>query len=200
MDADDAAEHDRCLVRLAAFLDRHLDRLPVLALERNRRFGDARRLDVARRRRRQAGELHLVDAIVDHRRRDVHLLGQNGAHHVDHELAGFLGIAPAVLGRVVAVGAGGREVDHRRRGADGVVEAVGREVHAALAVEGRDPADRPRHDQRRQRVLRHAVVAPCGIVEHPCLLPIDTSGRRAAACARHCRSWCIRCSPGARPA
>ena len=48
--------------------------------------------------------------------------------------------------------------------------------------------------------VRQAVIAPCGIVEHPCLLPIDTSDRRAAACARHCRSWCIRCSPGARPA
>ena len=37
-----------------------------------------------------------------------------GAHHVDHELAGLLGVHTTVLGRRVAVGAGGREIDHGR--------------------------------------------------------------------------------------
>jgi len=58
------------------------------------------------------------------------------------KLASLLGIHAAVLGRRVAVGAGDGEIDNRRELADGVIEAIGREVDPSLGVDGRDPADR----------------------------------------------------------
>src|SRR6185369_6288674 len=50
VNADDLAEHHRGAVVLVARLDWYLERLPVLAFQRHRRFGDARRLDVPARR------------------------------------------------------------------------------------------------------------------------------------------------------
>ena len=166
MDADHLAQHDRATLGLVTRLFRQLDRLPVLALERHRRFLDPRRLHKAAGLGRQASELHLVDAVGHHRGGDVHLFAHLRGHHVDHELAGLLGVHAAVLGRRVAVGAGDGEVDHGREFADAVVEAVGGEIDPALAVDGGDPADGPRHDQRLQRILRQSVVALGGIVEH----------------------------------
>src|SRR6201999_2986481 len=94
------------------------------------------------------------------------------AHQVGDELAALLRERRRVLDPERR-----REEHQLRTLTERVEEAVGGEVDLALAPAGRDPADRPRCDQRLERVVRQAVIVLRCVVEHARLY----SFRRAAA-------------------
>ncbi len=81
---------------------------------------------------------------------------------IGDELAALPGEGRRVLAAAVA-----READDRRIAAEAVEEAVGREVHPPVEGAGRDPADRPRRDDRLERIVRQRrLVALARLVEH----------------------------------
>ncbi len=121
------------------------------ALERDRALGHARHADQRRRERRQAGERELVDLGRHGGAARVHPLDERPRRQVPDELAGRLDVAHGVL--VADAG----EADDRRRVVERVEEAVRREVQRAVRRARRDPADRPRPDDRVERVVRQAV-------------------------------------------
>ena len=64
----------------------------------------------------------------------------------------------------------------RRLVGDAVEERVGREVDLALRAHRGDPADRPRRDDRLERIVRQAVVVLARVVEHGAAFPRDSVG------------------------
>src|SRR5690606_1373596 len=115
----------------------------------------------------------------------VHRLAQVPGDDVADELPGALDVGQRILGAVGrAVGlAPARREDHTGRlAADGVEEAVGREVHGTRLVQRGDPADRPRHDAGLEGIVRQAVIAGPGVVEHQLLVSLlPGAGPQAAA-------------------
>jgi hypothetical protein len=77
----------------------------------------------------------------------VHLLGERHRREIPAELFCLLDIGHAVLP------VGGGKADDGRDVAEGVEEAVGREVDIALGVAGGDPADRSRRDDGVERIV-----------------------------------------------
>ena len=132
----------------APFRPGQLDGAPIAAFERDRRLRDARRRHQTRRRGRETREPHLVDLGADRGRGLAHRLAQIVGGERADEFAGLLGVALAVLA------AAGGEHHEMRILRDGVEEAVRREIDHAVLAERRDPADRPRRDQRLERVER----------------------------------------------
>ena len=105
-------------------------------------------------------------------------------------------VSMAKLGGVLHALAG--EGEHRRRAADGVEEAVRREVHRALGAQGRHPADRARGDGRLERVVREQrPVAEMRLVEDHG--PQDVTSARPPARSRTPRA-AARPPRGPRPA
>lgn len=168
MDAGHLAENHH--VGPVAFLRLEAHAAEIAAFEMDRRFGDPRRLDGLRRRLGQAGMVELVDAGRHMLGGEVHRIAQVPSRHVADELAGRFGVGLGILGRVglalaVRPRAGG-EHDLRRRIAHRVEEGIGREIGRAVRRQAGDPADRPRHDQRVERVAGQAVMLVAGPVEH----------------------------------
>ena len=122
---DDFAQRQPGL-RLVAIGTLQLDDLRHLAFEGDRAFRHAGYIDELARRGRQPRDLELIDITGNVGRRRVHLLRQIHGGEIPDELAGILDIAGAVL----PVRRG--EADDRRHVAEGVEEAVGREVDVAL--------------------------------------------------------------------
>src|SRR5208337_1609819 len=113
----------------------------------------------------------------------VHRIAQFARRQIGDELAALpgerRGVLPALAGKA----------DDRRRAAEAVEEAVGGEIDPPIERPGRDPADRPRRDDRLERIVRQLrVVALAGFVEHRSLTRERSSRSRRAAGAAGPRS------------
>ena len=173
----------------AAVPPRQLDGPPIAAFEGDRRFLHARRLHQARRCGGEAHEPHFVDVRPDRGRGAIHRFAQIVGGERADELAGLLGVALTVL-----AAARGEHHEMRILG-DGIEETIGREIDDAVLAERRDPADRPRRDQRLERVERKTVRVGDGVVEHGALSGPIAQDARPRRCRRASAAPAPRASP-----
>ena len=166
VDVDHLAD-DEGIDRLLPVRADELDGAVVDAFERDRRAFDPRRLHHPGRHHPEPGEVGLADVLGMIAAGDVHLAAQLPGREIEHELARGLRVALRVL-----AGAAG-EHDEGRPGRNDVEEAVGRQIDDASRADGRDPADRPRHDQASPGIMGETVRLAARIVVHAMSFPVQ---------------------------
>ncbi len=159
MHVDDFADHHFVAVLLAVAAD-ELHRLRIDAFERNRRARTRGGLTLRDGAMASFATFRLADVGGIIAAGDVHLVAQIVGREIEHEFAAALGVELRVLARIRG------EHDEGRMARDHVEEAVGREIDHARRADGRDPADRARHDEAGRRVVREIMRLAARVVIH----------------------------------
>src|SRR5271166_2912617 len=134
-------------------------------------------------RHREAGMSELVVAARERRRGRVHRIAQFARRQIGDELAALPGECDRVLPAIAG------EADNRRNAAKTIEKTVGREIDPPVERPGRNPTDRPRRDDRLERVVgQFGLVAFASLVEHRALTQERPSQSRREAGAAGRRS------------
>ena len=149
-------------------VDADIDDDQAFALEGDRRFGDAGRLDVQRRRGGEPGLLQFVDALGEVDGGDVHRFGQRVTDQVDNVLTGAADVPASILD-VPGAAAADPECQHRRVAGHGVEEGEGCGVDRAIDILGGDPGDRARADGGGEQLVNVLIFGVGEIEQHGCL-------------------------------